>query len=420
LAEEIRNEYNSEKVYCEKRRAEEERQRSEAERQRKEQEKKKAENKRVQWERGRETAAGLKGVFANSEDHFVYLKHDGTVCAYGKNTHGECDVGSWKNVVFVAAGEHITVGVRADGSVLYAGDYRLAPTVRCWKNIKSVHVLKTNTHPLVVGLHEDGNVGATHEYVSFYRNGRFSDEKRTDTQEAVKSWHDIAAIACGGHHVLGLESDGTVLATGRNDELQCTLYMWEDVIAVEGGMYHSVGLKSNGTVVAQGGNHSGECGVEDWKNIVDIAAGPGITVGLRIDGTLIMAGSTKYYSSARFWEDIVAIAFGGSSVLYGIKANGTIEAAGDSANRVPMPKDIKLFDDAKRFVKERSQKQEEMKRFMAEQRSKEIADKKAALQKEQEQLNAQLPELKGIFSGMQRKKIESRLAEIETELKGLS
>ena len=216
-----------------------------------------------------------------------------------------------------------------------------------------------------------------------------------------------------------MESDGTALATGRNDELQGALYMWEDIVAVEGGMYHSVGLKSNGTVVAQGSNRSGECGVEDWKNIVDIAAGPGITVGLRTDGTLIMAGSTKYYSSARFWEDIVAIAFGGSSVLYGIKANGTIEAAGDSANRVPMPKDIKLFDDAEHFVKERSQKHEEMKRYMAEQRLKEKAEKKSALEKERDGLLTQAGCLKGIFANMQRKKIESRLVEIETELKGL-
>ena len=185
-------------------------------------------------------------------------------------------------------------------------------------------------------------------------------------------------------------------------------------------MYHSVGLKSNGTVVVQGSNHSGECEVDNWKNIVDIAAGPGITVGLRADGTILMAGNTKNYFWARHWENIASITIGGDSVLYGIKADGTIETAGTNERGISLPEDFKLFDDAERFVKERSQKQEEMKRIMEEQRLKEIADKKAALQKEQEQLNAQLPELKGIFAGMQRKKIEARLAEIETELKGLS
>ena len=377
-------------------------------------------NERMQWERGREIAVGLKGILSISYDHIVCVKQDGTVCAYGKNTHGECDVADWKNIVSVAAGWPFTVGVKADGTTMYAGDYRLASTVRSWKNIQSVKALRTNVRPLVVGLHEDGSVSATHEYVSFYRNGRTSEEKRTDTQDAVKSWHDIAAIACGGHHVLGLKSDGTVLATGKNDEFQCTLYMWENMIAVEGGMYHSVGLKSNGTVVVQGSNHSGECEVDNWKNIVDIAAGPGITVGLRADGTILMAGNTKNYFWARHWENIASITIGGDSVLYGIKADGTIETAGTNERGISLPEDFKLFDDAERFVKERSQKQEEMKRIMEEQRLKEIADKKAALQKEQEQLNAQLPELKGIFAGMQRKKIEARLAEIETELKGLS
>jgi 3-methyladenine DNA glycosylase Tag len=46
-------------------------------------------------------------------------------------------------------------------------------------------------------------------------------------------------------------------------------------------------------------------------------------------------------------------------------------------------------------------------------------DKIDALEAQKEALEAELSQLKGIFSGKRRKEIETRLAEIETELKGL-
>ena len=378
-----------------------------------------AANKRKQRIQARQVAAALKGMISVSYEHVVCTNQDGTVCAYGKDTNGSCNVSNWKHVVSVTAGYPITAGVRADGSVLYVGDPRFVGAVRRWQNVKSVATLKTNVRPLVVGLHHDGSVSATQEYVSYYRNGRTSEEMQLNTQTAVQSWKDIVAIACGNHHVIGLKSDGTVVATGKNDESQCDMIRtWKNIVAIAGGSYHSVGLKSDGTVVVQGRNTSGESNVDGWKDIVDIAAGPGVTVGLCWDGRIVMTGNTKYYWDARSWENIVSIVFGGNSVLYGIKTDGTIVSAGecDSKNRVAIPGNLRLFH----TVEELEGRCAEMKRLLEEQKARENAEKKAALEAEKEQLNAQLPELKGIFAGMQRKKIEARLAEIETELKGLS
>ena len=47
------------------------------------------------------------------------------------------------------------------------------------------------------------------------------------------------------------------------------------------------------------------------------------------------------------------------------------------------------------------------------------AKRKAALEKERDDLQAELPNLKGFFSGGKRREMEARIAEIEEELKKL-
>ena len=66
------------------------------------------------------------------------------------------------------------------------------------------------------------------------------------------------------YHTVGLKSDGTVVAVGNNDYVQCDVADWRDIVAVSAGDYHTVGLKSDGTVVAVGNNKYGQCGVVDW------------------------------------------------------------------------------------------------------------------------------------------------------------
>ena len=73
--------------------------------------------------------------------------------------------------------------------------------------------------------------------------------------------------------VVGLKSDGTVMAVGSNYFGENDVKDWADIVAVSVGIYHTVGLKSDGTVVAVGNNDYGQCEVNDWSDIVAVSAG---------------------------------------------------------------------------------------------------------------------------------------------------
>jgi hypothetical protein len=135
-------------------------------------------------------------------------------------------------------------------------------------------------------------------------------------------------VAAGGYNTLGVESDGTVIATGYNDYGQCNVSGWTDIIQVAtDGYYHTVGLKANGTVVAVGWCGVGMCNVGGWTDIVQVATGGPHTVGLRSDGTVVAAGSNEYgQCNVSDWTDIIQVAAGYHTV--GLRSDGTVVAKG--------------------------------------------------------------------------------------------
>lgn len=135
-----------------------------------------------------------------------------------------------------------------------------------------------------------------------------------------------ATISAGEDYTVALRTDGTVLATGNNDEGQCNVGNWTDIVSVSAGEAHTVGLRSDGTVVATGNNDNGQCNISDWKNIIAVAAGNCHTVGLRIDGTVVATGgNTAGQCNVSNWTNIVSICAGSYKSL-GLKADGTVVA----------------------------------------------------------------------------------------------
>jgi len=48
-------------------------------------------------------------------------------------------------------------------------------------------------------------------------------------------------VAAGGMHIVGLKSDGTVVAMGDNNDRQCNVGNWTGIIQVAAGCLHTVG-----------------------------------------------------------------------------------------------------------------------------------------------------------------------------------
>ena len=228
--------------------------------------------------------------------------------------------------------------------------------------------------------------------------------------------HASSAIAASAKHTVGLISDGTVVACGKNDDGQCNVSEWTDIVAVSTGYRHTVGLRSDGTVVACGYNHYGQCDVSGWTDVVAVAADMGYTVGLKSDGTVVACGDNDYgQCNVSGWTDVVEIA---AHIWYtvGLKSDGTVVACGKNDDGQCDVSDWKLFDNFDDVVN-RAVAEEEKRKAAAE---KQRLDRIAALEAEKQRIATKLPHIKGLFSGGKRRDMENRLAEIEAELKKLA
>lgn len=251
---------------------------------------------------------------AAGDDHNVGIKADGTLLAFGRNNSGQCDIGSWTDIIQLAPGYNQTVGLKSDGTAVAVGqNYFGECEVGSWTDI--VQVAAGDTHS--VGLKSDGtvvaagnnahnqcNIGAWSDIVKISAGGGYQDGItvgiKSDytlavagnfSSSLVNTWTDIRQVAVGRYHMVGLKSDGTVVAAGSNNYSQCDVNSWTDITQVAAGNEHTVGLKSDGTVVAAGVNNDGNCNVGAWSNIIQITAGSYHTVGLKSDGTLVAVGS---------------------------------------------------------------------------------------------------------------------------------
>ena len=176
------------------------------------------------------------------------------------------------------------------------------------------------------------------ELWSFYclnQDGTVSCANVTATEvEAISKWRGIVSIDAGSDHLLGLKSDGTVVAYGNNDNNQCDVSKWKNIVAVSGGSNHSLGLQANGRVVAAGkgeyGNNYGQCNVSEWKSIIAISAGGSHSLGLRSNGTVVAVGKkTDGQCNVSGWKNIVAIS-AGSDHSVGLRKDGTVVATGEN------------------------------------------------------------------------------------------
>ncbi|MGO8697198.1 MAG: protein kinase domain-containing protein [Limisphaerales bacterium] len=216
-------------------------------------------------------------AIAAGTDHFLALKQDGTVVAWGVNNDGQCAIPPGLNgVVAVAAGGNHSLALKKDGTVVAGGanffnQFDVPPGLN--------DVVAIAAGALSLALKQDGTVVAWPIYA--FRQGTVP----PDLTGAV-------AIAAGGAHFLALKDDGTVVAWGENSIGQCNVpSALSNVVAVAAGQRHSLALKQDGTVVAWGCNDDGQCNVPPGlSGVIAIAAGWWHSVALRQDGTVAAWG----------------------------------------------------------------------------------------------------------------------------------
>lgn len=347
-------------------------------------------------------------AIACGDNHIVGLRADGTVVAAGDDWgrhYGQCDVEVWKNITAITCAYHTTFGLRADGTVAAAGDHDSGQcNVEGWENIRSVAASGDHT----VGLRRDGTVVAA----GCNKNG----------QCGVEEWENIAAIAVSGTHTVGLKKDGTLAAAGENDDGECDVADCENISAIAVTWDTTTALRKDGTVVYKGA-YNLQNYVERWTDMIALICDDLNIVGLRKDGT-VASTDGEMNKKVADWRDIINISLSqGSFVRYvlGLRRDGTVVTT-DTGEIAEQISNWRLFNSIDTLEQERKEGLENARaaRIAKEKAEAERrAQKRSELLAEQARLQAELSQLKGLFSGRRRKEIELLLTGKRHELQKL-
>lgn len=225
------------------------------------------------------------GVFSLSsgrefnEHHYVavaspcMLAADGTAyeISYSEIRRIGDDEDGWHDLVAITPQY---AALRTDGAVLckyFNGRGRY----RDWPPVQAI----AGGDMFVAGLTEDGRVLLSDSFPVTPAEGeedQYIEWEGTDEEGYIIGWEDIVAIEAYDRHLIGLRSDGTVLAIGKNEYGCCDVSQWSGIVEISTGYVHTAGLTADGRVLATGLREflsdspkisRGQCETEDWENV---------------------------------------------------------------------------------------------------------------------------------------------------------
>jgi tetratricopeptide (TPR) repeat protein len=276
----------------------------------------------------------LSHTIAGGIGYSLGLTDEGKVKTAGSNSANQCNVDLWEEMISIDGYGIYTIGLKKDGTVNVAGNLneKQKEEISTWEHIVDVAAGER----YVVALRSDGKVE--------------SEGHNGDGQCDVDSWRNVIDIDTGWRFTVGLTENGELLFAGHAKELikayNANKDEWKDVVKIsasggepdgkERGGGHVVGLKSDGTVIAIGDNEYGQCDVDnaEWKKgIVEIATGDWYTVGLTEGGNVVITGqnvpNTQYIDMEKIsnWKNIKDIAAGYGQTLV-LKDDGYVDSMG--------------------------------------------------------------------------------------------
>ena len=199
--------------------------------------------------RGVERWINIRQIAAGEESCFG-LTVDGTVISddrYNENEEnqmGRDPVYSWKGVDRLLTVGYHPVGVDSLGYLrLYQQAYADQAARPVYTGQKALVIPDTGTTLI---LDREGRVGI------YDGSGLFD-------PELIRNWSSVTDIVCGCGSAAALCADGTVLVLQNPEDAIYDVSGWTDIVALAMGDRHLLGLRSDGTVLAAGDNTLEQC-----------------------------------------------------------------------------------------------------------------------------------------------------------------
>ena len=203
---------------------------------------------------------GGKGMIAAGSIHNVGLRTNGTVISAGHDQYGQRRLSDWQDITFVAANKSATIGVKADGSALFAGQMTGSEAVSGWGNVYMVAMGGDFAEALL----NDGTVTAT-----------------SGAPAEIASWSDIVWLAAGESFVIGLKSDSTVVASNGAPDVSG----WKGMVKIAAGADRAAAITTEGKIVATVDTAAFDAN----SDYVDVSVGQAGMAAVRQDGSVVAA-----------------------------------------------------------------------------------------------------------------------------------
>ena len=255
-----------------------------------------------------EVPSGLSNVVAVAAGDrlSLALKADGQVVAWGSTEKGQTTVPvGLSNVVAVAAGSYHGLALSVDGRVTAWGwgDYGqrdvpewLGRVVAIAAGAERSMALTAEGQvvewgggydgktPISAGLSNVVAIAVSRSgNMALTSDGRIVEWVRAELQPPRIGLSNVVAISGGESHALALTADGRVIGWGANEQGESSPPLaLSNVVAIAAGAFHSLALQADGRVVGWGAVFSGQPQVaQGLSNVVAIAEGAVHSLALR-------------------------------------------------------------------------------------------------------------------------------------------